>query len=246
MLVVGVFIIIGLLYQLNSAFKTWANNYFGDYLTCLLETGDLPSIGGSPGDSGICEQFFTPFTWAGGRPRSGGDQQAGEKDQGGPGRGASERGGGGGGSPVRYNSGGGGGFGRSGPGTPTRAGRKIEGSTGSTGNTSASGYGGGYTYYQRPNTQLPKSKLDKKFAFQDQRERQLPRALASAAKKDEGGVRGAIKLKQKKLVKDAGVGEDAGFSLGNFIRMIIIVCIVLALLLFIGGQVLSISKSMER
>lgn len=243
-LVVGVAIVLGLLYQLNSAFKTWANNYFGDYLTCLLETGDLPSIGGSPGDTGICEQFFQPFTWAGGRPSNGQGPEQGEQDRGGPGAGARESGGGGG-SPVRSGGGGGGSFGRSGLGTPTRVGRKIAGNTTFTGNTDASGYGGGYTTYQRPVSKLPKTKLDKRFAFQNEQERQTRKPLAATTKKDEGGIRGAIKLKPKKITKTTDVEADTSFSIGNFIRIIIIICIVLALLLFIGSQVMQISKSMD-
>lgn len=56
------------MFEFNTAFQAWANNYFGDYLTCLLETGELPTIEGSPGDSGICGQFFEPFSLKNGRP----------------------------------------------------------------------------------------------------------------------------------------------------------------------------------
>ncbi len=244
-LVVGVAIVLGLLYQLNGAFKTWANNYFGDYLTCLLETGDLPSIGGSPGDTGLCEQFFKPFTWAGGRPSNGDNNQQEEKAQGGPGNGSSERGGGGG-SQLSRGRGSGGSFGRSGSWTPTRAGRKLAGTPNSTGNTSATSYGGGPNYTQRPINRATKTRLDKKFAFQnDKAERQTRRPLATGPKKDDNGIRGAIKLKPKKVLNENTIDADTSFSIGNFIRIIIIICIVLALLLFIGGQVMQISKSMD-
>ncbi len=37
-----IMIIGGVLWQFNSAFRTMAGKYFGDYLTCLLQTGELP------------------------------------------------------------------------------------------------------------------------------------------------------------------------------------------------------------
>ena len=44
-LFVTVAIILGLLYQFNSGFKVFLDNFFGDYIACLLETGELPSLG---------------------------------------------------------------------------------------------------------------------------------------------------------------------------------------------------------
>ena len=45
-LILVVSIILGILYQFNDAFKKFINGYFGDYIACLLETGELPSLGG--------------------------------------------------------------------------------------------------------------------------------------------------------------------------------------------------------
>lgn len=237
--------ILGGLYQLNDAFKKWANNYFGEYLACLLETGDLPTIGGSPGDSGVCEQLFKPFSLADGRPPVKGQGSSEEKEAGGSGAGASERGGGGGGAPVRY-SGGGGGFGRGYRSANTPTGRKRPGGVTVTGNTDANGGGGGYTYYQRPVSQQSRTKLNNKFAFENQRDADQRRKVAGGTKKDsEGGSRAAIKLKQKNIKKALSEQADTGFSIGHFIRYIIIACIILALLFFIGGQLLQISKSMD-
>ena len=70
-LVVTVSILLGAIYQFNSAFKSWAQSYFGDYLTCLFETGELPIIDGTPGDSGECNSLFKPFSFTGGRSYAG-------------------------------------------------------------------------------------------------------------------------------------------------------------------------------
>ena len=68
-LVVTVGIILGVVLQFNKAFETFANNYFGNYLSCLLETGELPSLGLNGSDNvGICNQEFQPFSFSAGRP----------------------------------------------------------------------------------------------------------------------------------------------------------------------------------
>jgi len=56
----------GLLRQFNDSFKSWVRNYYGAYLECLLETGELPKLGYEGADAG-CDDEFQPFTLAGGR-----------------------------------------------------------------------------------------------------------------------------------------------------------------------------------
>ena len=67
-LIVTLALILGLLWQFSDAFRAWANNYFGEYLACLLETGELPSVGGMGGVAGTCNRYFEPFSIANGRP----------------------------------------------------------------------------------------------------------------------------------------------------------------------------------
>jgi hypothetical protein len=66
---VSVFLTGGLLFQFNDAFRNFINGYFGAYLACLLESGELPSLGwdagNSPDDS--CNAEFQPFNLASGR-----------------------------------------------------------------------------------------------------------------------------------------------------------------------------------
>lgn len=65
--------ILGFIYQLNKAFSAWAESYFGDYLACLIETGELPSLGApSRGNnnqaSAGCNSQYQAFSLSNGRP----------------------------------------------------------------------------------------------------------------------------------------------------------------------------------
>lgn len=87
-LVVVVGIALGVLYQLNTAFKKYVQSYFGDYIACLLETGELPSLGGEEGVSGdVCNASFEPFSLKNGRPLIAGDSGDGGAGAGGRNRG---------------------------------------------------------------------------------------------------------------------------------------------------------------
>lgn len=244
-------VVLGGIYQLNSAFREWAKGYFGDYLACLLETGELPSIGGSVGDSGLCNQFFKPFNLKDGRmlitqtgastppsSGSGGGQAAGSRENGGLGSSGY-----GSYTPVGHFGGAsGGGRGRQGVG---KAGRSDPNATG---NMSASNYGGGYDEQNRKLDTSTKEKLDTQFAFQDEAEaKQKRRNVASASSKtgDSNAGKGRTIIHTKSVKKDAGLSDDSGMNFGDYIRFLIIAAIIIALVLLIGGQMLQIGKSME-
>src|SRR5262245_37470345 len=62
-----VLILLGMLRQFNESFRSFVQNYYENYLTCLMETGELPSLGNSNSES-ECDAEFQPFTFAAGRP----------------------------------------------------------------------------------------------------------------------------------------------------------------------------------
>ena len=70
LLVVVVALIGGVIWQFNDAFRKWGNNYFGNYIACLLETGELPSLGSKTAgpSASECDQQFEDFSLANGRP----------------------------------------------------------------------------------------------------------------------------------------------------------------------------------
>ncbi|NJL25411.1 MAG: hypothetical protein HC902_09695, partial [Calothrix sp. SM1_5_4] len=93
-----------------------------------------------------------------------------------------------------------------------------------------------------------KYRLDNRFAFDDSRENQTRRQVAAVSKKDgseNAGKNRRVKLRQKELKKDFQEAADTGFTIGNFLRYLLIAAIVIAILVFLGGQTLQIGKSMD-
>ena len=248
-LIVGVSLILGGMYQLNSAFKTWATNYFGNYLACLLEAGELPSISGDGGDSGVCNEFFKPFSLAEGRPLKENAKTPGETAKSGTGAGANDKRAGssvvGGGSHY----GGGAAFGRGGGnrGFTAKGGKgKGSGPATFTGSTEASNYGSGPSSSRRIEVKT-KTLLDNRFAFEQERESKERKKSVASYKRpsEEGGKAPKIRVKKTDRKRDVAAQEDTGLNIPNFLRYLIIAGIILALVVFLGGQTLQIGKSME-
>jgi hypothetical protein len=250
-LIVGVVLILGGMYQLNTAFKTWATNYFGNYLACLLEAGELPSISGGGGDSGVCNDFFKPFSLAEGRPlKENAKTGGGQATKTGSGAGANDKRAG-----VSHVSGGGSHF-SSGPAFGRGGGNRgfaVKGGKGKggdssafTGSTEASNYGAGYGSKRRIDIQT-KTLLDNRFAFDQSGEGREKRKSITSFKRppDEGGRAPKIRVKRIDHKRDIAAQEDTGLNIPNFLRILIIAAIVIALVFFLGGQALQIGKSMD-
>jgi hypothetical protein len=248
-LIVAVSIILGGIYQLNSAFKVWATNYFGNYLACLLETGELPAISGTGGDAGVCAQAFKPFSLADGRPlRTGAGKGSDEKAQNGGGQRERAAGSGGSSGYVAHYA-----------GTPFTGGKGPQGNGGkikapakntalNTGNTNAINYGGYGPINQRLSKNERKTELDTKFAFDDEKEKLKRRNVASAPARtsDLSNRAAGIRLKQKPPKKDNPEDTNGnGFSFSDLLRYLIIAGIIIAILIFLGGQGLQIGKGMD-
>lgn len=260
-LVVVVFVLLGAVYQLNSAFAVWANNYFGNYLACLLETGELPSLGGE-GTVGSCNEDFAPFSIAEGRPLipGGGVNEGGGGGGSGSGGASSstvvgDSGSGGRGERIAVQRGGGSSGGRS-----SRFGRSSRGGSSSgrglafssqekeekiyTGSTSAmnipqGAYGSDVPVERR----MPIGGG----TFGGNEEEKSKKMPVSAVKKGaQGSVERQARLKVMRGPKKSDAPpEEEGFTFGNFLRILLIAAIIIALMIFIGGQALQIGKSME-
>lgn len=251
-LVVTVALILGGLWQLNTAFKSWANNYFGNYLACLLETGELPNISGGAGDAGVCNDIFKPFTLAEGRALKPDYKSPGDTPKQ-KGTGTSERrggssyaGGGGGGGGYGGGRFTGGNFGQGGRKGSSGAGNK-KASAAYTGSTGLSDYGGSGGGSRRKVSAGLKQRLDNHFAFEDERERSRKRSIASSFKKpgEEGGKAPPIRMKKSDQKKKDQEGVDSGLSLPNLLKYLLIAGIIIALFVVLGGQGLQINKSMD-
>ena len=69
LLIIVVTVILSVVYRFNSSFSNFAQNYFGNYLICLLEAGELPGLGGTVAEGiSVCDEEFQAFTLLGGRP----------------------------------------------------------------------------------------------------------------------------------------------------------------------------------
>lgn len=261
LLVVIVAMIFGGMYQLSTAFEEWANNYFGDYLACLLETGELPSIGGAPGDSGICNELFEPFDLANGRRLRAGEGGGG--GGGGDGEDSSEdprRGGGSGGglreaastSAGTYvpSSSSGGSFGRSGGGSSSQAqnisrrGREREKYTGSTESSLPAGAGYTQSGARSGRPQYIAVRGERIVDVQEREDGSIQQSSTVRRTPDSQESDKKIRIIKKEIKKETVV-EDEPMTFGNFLRLLIIAAIIIALMVLLGGQALQISKGSE-
>lgn len=256
-------IVISLALAVSNAFfkpfNEWARNYIGDYIFCLLDEGELPSLGGADSVS-ECSEKFEAFTFGGGRPaKSGGDGSGNAEstdDKGSRDRlkkaGAGSDGPSDGGSSNRSRrasnnlgegfDGGGSGAGKISDVTSQFGGRSTS-SRARFGQTSvdagmsrAAEYNGVSGFIEREQERL-KKREDK---------------VSSIGRKSDlasGFVRSNKKLPEPMTVskKKEDIDLTAGdWSFGEMFRILLILAIIIALLLFVAGQVMQISKSMEK
>ncbi len=92
-----------------------------------------------------------------------------------------------------------------------------------------------------------KSRLDNRFAFDEERERPQRRSVASSSRKvaGEGTDSKRIRVNPADLKKTKEAEADTGLSIPNLLKYLIIAGIIIALIVFLGGQGLQINKSMD-
>jgi len=264
---VVVAVIGGVVYQFNDAFRTYARNYFGDYLACLLETGELPSLGGIGGGEGLCNERFQEFSLAEGRPLIGDGIGQG-------GRGGSSEGG----DSFRDSSGEDN-FGNSSSEGRSASGRSPTGGRGTRGGGGRSFRSGSSllrsqrfrvsqggedsTYTGSTDASLPAWALQGQSGRIGIQRRQRFRTRYYLPKQDQeedDGGKSTVAQKvdsqktnqkknrfqvQRKPQKTEPEKEGEAFTIGFFLRFLLIAGIIIALVVFLGGQALQISKSME-
>lgn len=256
-LVITVSIILGVMYQFSEGFKTFVNQYFGDYIACLLETGELPSLGGSGPNQGQC---VSPVLKVSARSKIDGARQSG-------GAGGNTSSPTNNSSGTNNNNGGGGGNGLSpsvvtGSGAPTNAeavgntsaGRPArqklsKNSSGSSGFDSASGDSDGVrsgrVIRRKKIIYLGEEYIDEK----KKEEKKAKSKKAKLTRKDSGTSKlrvSKFKLDVPEKRKVASVQQSEGFTFGVFIKFMLIAGIVIAIVVFLGGQALQIKKSWQK
>lgn len=245
----------GLLFQFNSAFKSYADNYFGNYLACILEYGELPSLGGGPSIG--CDAEFEEFSLANGRPakgfqgydKDGATDVADKGDKAGPEREQQDVSGRGNNNSAPFGSG------RSRSGSGGRGGRsgtRVGANAASEGDDS----GEGDMIISNQN------KEGSKYKATDVERRRIPMRLdevdpenkkekVKVSKKDDQGgpvIKDTKRLPVRepsasKKISDEDNAIDFGF--GGFLRILFIAAIIIALFILLGSQGLQISKEWE-
>lgn len=262
LLVITVSLILALMNVMFKPFGEFIDNYMGKYVACLLEYGELPTLGGdtpSPvSEDSECNKKFEAGSLAAGRPPKdgGGDSSsgAGQRGRGGSGDSdSSESSGGGGGSYAGSNSRGGG---RS---IDSRRNRSMGVETGGDaggGRVVESAFGGGQS------GQFFSSKTSYAVGSQGRKISSVPLSGLSESEKKKikkkkegnaqivasGGEFGPApkKISVKPPPQKTELEESPPMTIGNFIRYLFIAALVIALVIFIGGQALQMSKSGEK
>lgn len=253
-LLVTVSILLLLMQVMFKPFGEFISNYMGKYTACLLEYGELPSMGSETNpvdEDSECNKQFQAASWEKGRPPApsngptssttgkttvtrrsetagGGSSYAGSSSRGG-------------GSNIR--------IGRR-PSSGVEGGGRGKNSKVIEISLENNGSGGFF-----------RSTRGESWNVTNQRTRSVGLTGLTDAEKKElakkaDGTAGMIKTgetitpPQKKLLvkpppKEIEREPEKPFTLGNFIRILFIAAIVIALVVFIGGQALQMSKSSE-
>lgn len=268
MLVISVSLVLLLMYQVFTPMQRFLDAYMGLYVQCLLEYGELPSFGGDSvvKDDGDCNAQFESFSGTNGRPPkpgtggSGGGANNADQDGNASSDGSSTNSNT---TNSRYSAG----SGTSYAGSASRnGGRYIRNSRGASRglDTGTSGGptveialdGGGSGGYFSSNSPRFEGRVVRKTSSISAE--QLPESVRRKIAKDKSGGKTAMvavesegggPAKPKSFVikppeKKMQIEEDkTEFSIGNTLRIIFIVCILLVIFIFVGGQVLQMSKS---
>ncbi len=258
-LLITVSLILGVLYQFNDAFRSFLDSYFGDYIACLLETGELPALGGQGPNQGECNTGFGQFSISQGRPKIPPSNSSGNNSSG-------SNGGGSGSSsdsasnsrlrPSSLSSSGGSGnaesFGQRGnanrPSVQSVAGpQNNEDPTGFGDNNSSASEGsvGRGRQVRKKIIVLGEDYLS------DKEKNPSDKVVAKGKKtKKESEI---SNLKQARFPLSVPQAKQAlpeidgkGFSFAFFIKFLLIAAIIIALLLFLGGQAMQIKKSWQK
>lgn len=328
-MVITVALILGASRAFSNVNK-FMKSYIGDYYECLMDFGELPTLGvfdeslrQHSGDNGggqkVCNARFEGFTFANGRPPTGGGNNGGGSDGSG-GNNGSNNGGNNSSSPGR----GGSGSARSGDSRDGRAGSGSDrngnssrsadsrssrsgsgdGSEGGSGSGSSSsrnrrssyadgkirrssngygtgdgrvgsdkvsiveeggsadgegsgsrrgrgrgGRGGNVRYvYERSKYRAITGRMEQEIE-KTAPKKQPPKASAKTTARVKGGE-GLLPYKKTFTPPEAkreiaSQNDDSGFSFGNFFKWLIIAAMVIAIVLFFGGQLLNYTNSKD-
>jgi hypothetical protein len=261
-LCVIILLILGATYKFNQAFRVFASGIMNSYTTCLLQTGELP------GNSPICSERFKKFnsdsgkelvkatdgdgSGSGGAGADGDDSDPSARRRGRNARGSMDRSDSGSTNRAEGQGGNVGGM-KSASDYFNKKGRQktsIVGTTkdeknftGSTGTSKRPRLVGNLA---KPGTEQ-RSTLDRKFVMdKEETERGGPPKPIAAPDQGESLTSSAKVSYAVKRETASKTIDDEGFSFGDWLRILLIMAIVIALGMLLLGQGVQISKSWEK
>lgn len=258
MLVISVSLVIMLMTQIFKPMEKFLDAYMGLYVQCLLEYGELPSFGGESvvTDDSECNAKFENFTLAGGRPPGPGSRGSNAGTDG-----TAESDGSSGDSSITGGSAGSGYAGSASRGGSSsirngRGGGSVGGDVaeaqGKTVEITLEGGGSGGYFAGRQSNDLVivrKSRTISGEMLPESVRRKIDKSKTGGkttiVASDEGFGRGQtkvlpVKAPEKKIETQ---DESVEFSIGGMFRILFITAIVLIIVIFVGGQILQMSKS---
>lgn len=259
LLAIGATLLLGLASQFYKPFGNWVQNQMGPYLECLLDVGELPTLGNTDAD-GECASQFRPFTpgananvgtpGAGGRNgenSSGGNnsrnRKPGSSDKDGSTSGPTASGGDSSSSRMK--------------GFPTGGTRGADGPGSSQGDQVVveklpeskymklrSSGSASVVYQQRIQSVGIAGVLSQEQVKRQNRENPTVK-VATLEESEITSKNRTITVKAPER-KTAAEEPELPWSFGEYFKFAIILMIIVAIILFIAGQVAQISKSMEK
>lgn len=276
-------------FQIYQPFSSWLDSYMGQYLECLIDMGELPTVSGSGRGDLVCGSRFEAFTMVRGRPpilgsgssgRSSGSQSGSNRNS----SSSSGRGRNGNNTSSSSNSGSGsnngqgsadsGGGSRSSTGsgrsqivrsstgglsdvaTDEESRRRRVGSKNDKKNGSGSESDRNFVVGGRSDGSISEDERLRRLRtigvagqIEEERERAergQSRVVRSSSEAEGSSSQKRLVVKNKERKIAAEDQQEQGWNLGRIFRIAIIVLIIIGLILFIGGQAVSISKGMEK
>jgi Flp pilus assembly pilin Flp len=257
-LAVVVSILVGLLYNFNRSFREYSDAFFDTYIACLLEMGELP---GTPNTICPFPEFPPPKAGPGGPGGSGGPGGPGDKTEAAKNEGEGEKDGSendrSGNGEVTGRAGGGRGgrassFGRSfnqkRSSTVVGAGKDVS----ETSQPADALLGGSRSTVVGRVSPTGKSEVTRMgynvFADgvdEEKEEKSKPVVTGQKQASDALKPKKAIENLNRKPATKESEGTK-GFEFGKMIRLLFIAGLIIAIVVFFGGQLLQISKSREK
>ncbi|OFZ19860.1 MAG: hypothetical protein A2Z20_03655 [Bdellovibrionales bacterium RBG_16_40_8] len=272
LILIAVVVVFLLLLNFNKQFANWTTEHIGDYIACLIEVGELPILGDTTGS--YCQyKNFTYAGGSGGPNNSGGSNNSGnpngtngtndtngsggskdkDKDKDKDDKNSTTESGTGSSHSRKSSSGEGGKSDSYSSGGIKRM--RMARKSGSKDNNNkpskeesdkfldvGSGGSGGAKKIKitRRITRLKNGR-----AGEDERSETMTKVTGSSIEEGTKPEAKQMLVNRKPAMKNVQDDEIEGFSFGNFMRYLLMAAIIVAIVIFVGGQLMQVAKSSE-